>query len=316
MVIEKANEIIPQIVENTHQVTLDSIDFVTNTVIHRPTKCPSCGNNLAHRPLKTSYVDVLEEDQIEFYCPNPKCDEKLAQQIAYLGSKKVLDIDGLSIETARKIMKVYGSFVKDNGVYYIFDMTEEQFRILPGFAEKSARNLFDSIKDSRNGVDIAHFIAACCIPGIGITVGTALMKKYRDIYVIAKVLEEQDNIELSKIDGIGNITADILCGNDFWWQFKALSEYILPVVYQKKENDNNEKKSLTFVITGKLSKPRAKIQAEIETAGYRVSNSISKNTDYLLCEDQNSQSTKAKKARDLGIKVIGEKDLEVLLNAG
>jgi DNA ligase (NAD+) len=125
--------------------------------------------------------------------------------------------------------------------------------------------------------------------------------------------------ELTAIDGIGETLAAILQGATFTNAFRALRGHITPTVYEPPAESGEKSatgKTLTFVITGKLSRPRDEIKAELEAKGHKVTGSVTKNTDYLLCESKDSQSTKAKKARELGTQVIGEEELAGILEKG
>ncbi len=311
VLVEKANEIIPQVIRNFGQ-------DAPAEPFPRPEVCPACGAALASRRLETGIPDIPPEEQIELYCPNDACAEKIAQAVAYLGSRRLLAIDGLSVMTARKLTGATGDTQALVRVPWdIFRLTTEDFRSLPGFAEKSAAALRDAVQKARTSCDLAHFVAACCVPGIGLTVGGALMRRYgNDDALLAALEDEGRKEELTSIEGIGETLAAVLQGPVFLKAFRALREFIAPGVYESPAESGESGapgKSLTFVITGKLSRPRDEIRAELEALGHKVTGSVSKNTDYLLCESKDSQSSKAKKARDLGTKVIGEAELAELL---
>ncbi|MBR1760954.1 MAG: NAD-dependent DNA ligase LigA [Schwartzia sp.] len=311
VLVEKANEIIPQIIQNFGQETPPA-------PFARPTVCPACGAALASRRLETAMPDIPEDEQIELFCPNDACAEKLAQAVAYLGSRRLLAIDGLSVMTARKLTgAAEGAEKRIAAPWDIFRLTVDDFRSLPGYAEKSAAALYDAVQRARTSCDLAHFVAACCVPGVGLTVGGALMRQYRTADALLTALsDETRKEELTGIDGIGETLAGILQGKVFTNAFAALREVVTPTDYEPPaENGGTEPtgKRLTFVITGKLSRPRDEIKAELEAKGHKVTGSVSKNTDYLLCESKDSQSAKAKKARELGTQVIGEADLAGIL---
>ena len=332
VIVEKANEIIPQIVENCGQENAPA-------PFAKPSHCPACGAPLKSRRLETALADVPEEDQVELFCPNEGCAEKLAQAVAYLGSRRLLAIDGLSIMTARKLTGIFrtertgpdedeapnvkGTVSGNKDVpritspWDIFRLDAAAFRALPGFAEKSANQLYEAVQRARISCDLAHFVAACCVPGIGLMVGDALMRRYRTADALSAALSDVSRRdELVSIDGIGETTASLLQGPAFTNAFASLREVVDPLVYEPPTafSSSDEKlPSLTFVITGKLSRPRDVIKAELEAMGHKVTGNVSRNTDYLLCESKDSQSTKAKKARALGTKVIGETELAEIL---
>ena len=310
VLVEKANEIIPQVIQNFGQETPPA-------PFARPTACPACGAALASRRLETAIPDIPEDEQIELFCPNDACAEKLAQAVAYLGSRRLLAIDGLSVMTARKLTGATGeTSARISAPWDIFRLTVADFKALPGFAEKSAAALYEAVQGARQSCDLAHFVAACCVPGVGLTVGGALMRRYHTVDALfAALSDETRKDELTAIDGIGETLAAILQGRKFMTAFSALREHITPTAYEPPAESagSPQGRSLTFVITGKLSRPRDEIKAELEARGHKVTGSVSKNTDYLLCESKDSQSSKAKKARELGTQVIGEAELADVL---
>lgn len=310
VLVEKANEIIPQVIQNFGQETPPA-------PFARPTVCPACGAALASRRLETGLPDIPEEEQVELFCPNAACPEKLAQAVAYLGSRRLLAIDGLSVMTARKLTGATGEApARIAAPWDIFRLTVEEFKALPGFAEKSAAALYDAVQRARQSCDLAHFVAACCVPGVGLTVGGALMRRYHSADALFAALSDKARKdELTAIDGIGETLAAILQGEAFTSAFRALRDHIAPTTYEPPAESagSPQGRSLTFVITGKLSRPRDEIKAELEARGHKVTGSVSKNTDYLLCESKDSQSSKAKKARELGTQVIGEAELADVL---
>lgn len=287
--IHKSNEIIPQILSVITEGT-EQIDF--------PETCPACGSD-------------LREENEQLFCDNPLCAEKLAQGIAYIGSKKVLDIEGMSIETARKLVAAYPELVREKQIFSAFFLSQEEIEALPGFAKKSADKLYANIQGAAQNVDLAHFIAACAVPGIGMTVGTALMERYGTYEAVLAALND-DAEDFTAIEGIGELTAAVLHGETFRSSFRALREAVIPTEYKKDEN-NKPEQQLTFVITGKMEKPRSYYEEIIQKAGHKTAGSVSGNTDYLVIADTNSTSSKAKKARDLGTKLISPAELEEML---
>ena len=282
ILVNKANQIIPQVVK---------VLTVTDKKIVAPTTCPCCGKVL------TNVNDVL-------YCENPHCEERLVQNIDYLASKGVLNIRGLSEETIRKM--IAGGLVKN--VYDVFDMTIEQILSLEGFKEKSANNLFESIQGARENVSLSTFFAACCVPNIGNTIGEILMKRY---FSYEEFMDAYMNGEdFTRLDGIGETTQALLYSQEFADRFQALRRYISPLVYKPIESVGD--KSYTIVISGECSIPRREIKKLIESVGAKVVGSVSKNTDFIL-SDSNATSSKAVKARELGVRFVSEDELRDIL---
>lgn len=284
ILVIKSNQIIPYV-----EKVLEP-GYLT---IEVPKTCPVCGHELSEKN------GVL-------FCANDACKGRLSQNIEHMCSKKVLNIKGLSESTITKLI--------DRGLVRtplnLFTLTEQDFLLLDGIKEKSAKNLVEAIRKGCENVDLAHLVAACCVPGIGLTVGELLAEKFGTYDALSDAL--YNGYDFTQIDGIGEVTNTLLLSDEFFRMFCHLKKY-LTVVDNEPVTESASGKSYTFVITGKLSKPRSHFEELFKSKGHKVAGSVSKNTDYLLCEDKNSQSTKAKKARTLGVSVISENELADLL---
>ena len=304
----KAREIIPKVVINNGGGDKEIVI---------PDKCPSCGQSL----IKNGPV---------LQCQNELCNEKIAQKIAFMGSKKVLNIDGLSVQTARKIVNYfhdnYADLLESEGQNIIFYLKKEDILELDGFSEKSADNLYKAIQDvaTPNNVTIPRFIKACCVDSIGEDVGKILAKEYTSLQnmydTLSPTMHSKNEYSIiydkvNNLDGIGKETAKVILSEDFWTSVNNLWSYIEPVDYElpNTESSNSNVSGKVFVLTGKMPKKRNEYEAMITSKGGIVAGSVSKNTDYLVIADTNSTSSKAIKARKLGTKLISPEELEELL---
>lgn len=304
----KAREIIPKVVINNGGGNKDIVI---------PDKCPSCGQSL----IKNGPV---------LQCQNELCNEKIAQKIAFMGSKKVLNIDGLSIQTARKIVNYfydnYTDLLESEGQNIIFYLKKEDILKLDGFSEKSANNLYKSIQDAitPNKVSIPRFIKACCVDSIGEDIGKILAREYGSLQsmydALSPTMRSKDEYtfihdKLNGLNGIGKETAKIVLSEDFWTSINNLWSYIEPADYElpNAESSNSNISGKVFVLTGKMPKKRNEYETMISSKGGIVACSVSKNTDYLVIADVSSTSSKAVKARKLGTKLISPEELEELL---
>lgn len=160
--------------------------------------------------------------------------ENLAQMLNYIGSKEVLNIEGMDIETARKIINFLGKNgsekLKPEDVYAALEMFD--FTMLPDFTEESAENLAKAVENANKNVPLPNFFAALAFEGIDITVGTLLAEKYHNInfYVMAS-MNENFKEELLKIDGIGEETANILDSEEFKSRVDVLCVHLEPLEY-------------------------------------------------------------------------------------
>ena len=274
ILVSKANQIIPQIV----QVLADG-----DKAIEYPTHCPVCG----HETVINNNV---------LYCVNKECKARLLNHVAYMASKSVLNIKWLSKATIEKLI--------DKGIIKtkndIFKVGYEDLIKLEGFGDISANKIAEAIDTCKYNVDLAHFISACCVQNIGKEVGTILMKNFK---TSDRLKEALGYYSFCSLDGIGFTTDEILNSKEFIEAYNNLLEYITPIDYK----ENTVYKG-TVVITGKLSKPRDYFKMLLESIGYKVTNSVSKNTTFLLCGDMNS--LKAKKAKALGVKILTEIDIQ------
>ena len=285
ILVIKSNQIIPFV---------EKVLKAGDTPIVAPKNCPVCGEPLVEQN------DVL-------FCVNDSCRGRLIQNIDHIGSKKVLNIKGISESTIEKLE----SIGKVKSAFDLFKLTKADFMELEGFKDKSAQNIVDAIQGGRKNVDLAHFVAACCIPHIGLTVGELLMKKYVTYESLKEALEN-DSYDFTVIDGIGDVINSLLHSKSFLKAYNTLHEYISPITKDTVAAPAMGR-SYTFVITGRLSQPRSYFENLIKDAGSNIAGSVSKNTDYLLCEDIHSQSSKAKKARSLGVRIISEMQLADIL---
>ena len=293
--IHKANEIIPQITrvleEGTEEITL--------------AVCPSCGQ-------------PLEEVNGQQFCVNPACDERLAQDIAFVGSKDVLNIDGLSIETARKMVNYakQQNTVKQLNYTVLFTFTVEMLEALEGFARKSAEKLYGNIAAARQNVELPRFIKALCLPGIGSDVGKILADNFGDLSNLAQKMAAAENPQamLQEINGIGPKTAEIVTSENFLTAVRLLEQYVTIAHYVPVKTPAGDYAGKIFVLTGKMAQPRSYYVELIEKAGGKEGKSVSSKTDYLVIQDVNSTSSKAVKAREVGTKLISPEELVDMLS--
>ena len=293
--IHKANEIIPQITrvleEGTEEITL--------------AVCPSCGQ-------------PLEEVNGQQFCVNPACDERLAQDIAFVGSKDVLNIDGLSIETARKMVNYakQQNTVKQLNYTVLFTFTVEMLEALEGFARKSAEKLYGNIAAARQNVELPRFIKALCLPGIGSDVGKILADNFGDLSNLTQKMAAAENPQamLQEINGIGPKTAEIVTSENFLTAVRLLEQYVTIAPYVPAKTPAGDYAGKIFVLTGKMAQPRSYYVELIESAGGKEGKAVSSKTDFLVIQDVNSTSNKAVKAREVGTKLISPEELVDMLS--
>ena len=295
--VYKANQIIPQI--------SDAVKFDYGTVVSHggvsandePEHCPICGGS--------TEIIKSADGIMNMYCSNPNCEGKLINRIDHYCSKKGLDIKGLSKATLEKLID-WGWISNIQDIYNLKDIKEEWIS-KPGFGVKSVNNILSAIEESKK-CKLENFISAIGIPLIGRTVSKELVKYINDYDDFKEKIK--NNYDFSDIEGFGPAMNKAI--HDFDYTFADAIYYNYLTIEQPQEEEITEGGSslegMTFVITGKLKsfKNRDELKAVIESKGGKVAGSVSKNTSYLINNDNLSTTAKNKKAQELGIPIITE----------
>ena len=282
----KANMIIPQIANNLDET--DNIEI--------PEYCPVCEHE----------TSIIENNGVSYlYCTNEFCHAKFIKRLSLFTSRNAMNIDGISDQILSKLF--HEGFLNDYSDLYHLDRYKDDIIEFEGFGLKSYENMIDSIEKSRK-VKLGNFIYALGIPDIGFSRAKLIAKKCDyDIEKVRNISLE----ELSQIDGLGEIIAqkwiDTFNNEDF---IKSFNNILKEVTFIDNKNNSNKLENLTFVITGSLEnfENRDSLIEYIESYGGKVISAISSNVNYLINNDVNSTSTKNSKAKELGVKIISEKE--------
>lgn len=293
--VVKANDVIPKIIKVKREY--DSEEVAIDTV-QAPTKCPICGGETA---IKDS-----DSDSEILICTNEDCSAKIQAKAELMASRDALDITGLSEGTIAKILDTY----EVNSHEEILSITKEHLLALDGFAEKSAQSLYDAIQKAIKKQSIDKVLYASAIPLIGKSTAKDICKVYT-IEELSNILAKSDTDavkDLCKIKGIGKETANSLVKHKdkFRLMFVAINE--VTDIAVKDNNPNKEQYSIC--ITGQ----REPFKTIIESAGHKVTSSVSKKTKALIAADGDLTTSKAVKAIELKIPIIKTvEELEELL---
>ena len=303
--VYKANQIIPQIAENITSKEYKKSNFKDYTwKAPVPSVCPICGG-------KTSIKK--ENDTMVLVCTNDSCKGKLLGKLSHFVSKNAMNIDGLSESTLERFIDL--GWINNFTDIYKLDTYETEMQKLEGFGKKSVSKLLQSIEKSRY-TDLAHLLNAIGIPGCGRSTSKDIANYCNgDIDKFFNILS-WDAHELESINGIGETLIDSL---NKWYKSKDfevicnLIEYLNVKVSKENENATDSYVDLsgnTYVITGSLEhfSNRDGLKDLIEGLGGRVSGSVSVKTTALINNDVNSTSSKNKKAKELGVPIITEKE--------
>ena len=295
----KANQIIPQVSDN--------LDRTLNNLCIPPSTCPICGGK----------TEIVKDNDTEvLMCSNSNCKGKLLGKLSAFASRNKMNIDGLSDETLSKFI-ARGWLTCFSDIYKLKDYYIHMIN-MSGFGRKSIDKLIDSIEKSRS-VELNRFIAALSIPGVGDSTAKDISKHCEydfDTFVLKLI----DKYNWSVIDGIGEKTSQQInewiddSGNRE--DFRKLLQTIIPVNLNTNNNTDQSLAGKNFVVTGDVTqfKNRKELQKFIESKGGKVTGSVTSKTNWLINNDVESTSSKNKKARELGIPIISEKDFLEMVN--
>ena len=304
VLIRKAGDVIPEIVR--------VLEHVPGTEIYQlPSKCPSCGT-------------VVSQDGAALRCENfSACPAQSLRKLIHFCSRSAMDIEGLSEAILLKL--VDAELVV--GITSLYRLVPAQLATLEGLGEKSAQNLINAIKASKQR-DPARLLFALGIRHVGEDVAKLLLREYQSFDGLIAASQEtitqttKTGIEKTKpkvavdVHGIGAAVAESL--RDYFSKpaNQALIGELQALGLNMQTNLSASTTGLfagkTFVITGTLpNMDRKEAAALITTHGGKVTGSVSGKTDYLLAGE--AAGSKLTKAQQLGVAVISEEELKQLL---
>ena len=266
------------------------------------TNCPIC---------KTKIVKKVQE--ADYFCPNINCPARHVETLIHFASKDAMNIEGLGDRIVEDLYN-YG-YIKDISDIYKLENHKKELTELEGYGEKSVKNLFTSIENSKkNSLERLLF-------GLGIKqVGSKTAK------LLAKHYQEMDNIinttieDLTSLNDIGEVIAKEIVtyfhNEDKIKILNKLKEYGLNMKYidNSNQNINNNFNAKTFVLTGTLQNiNRNDASKLIEDAGGKTTSSVTKKTDVVIVGD--NPGSKYTKALNLGITIWSESEFLELINS-
>ncbi|HKA90363.1 MAG TPA: NAD-dependent DNA ligase LigA [Haliangiales bacterium] len=299
VLIEKAGEIIPQVL----QVTEPS----SNPPEAPPTVCPSCRHAL-----------VRAEGEVALRCPNRLgCRSQLMWFVDFFCGRSTMNIAGLGLERAAQLIEV--GLLRD--IADVFTLTVDKLVPLERWNDKSAGNLVQAIADAKRNATLSRLLAALGIPHVGGVAARSIARHYGSM---AALLAQADRGEealvgdLDTIDGIGDVIARAVA--DFFSDpgTRAIVDKLVALGVAPSEPRAEARgplHGLSFVVTGTLNRSREDVIRRIEEAGGKVTGSVSKKTSYLLAGADVGRA-KMDAAVKHGVKVIAEAELDGLLGEG
>lgn len=286
--VYKANMIIPQIAEN--------LTRSGNIVI--PKICPVCGGETQIRQMN---------DVKSLYCMNLDCQAKKIKSFSLLVSRDALNIDGLSEATLEKF--IAAGFIHSYADMFHLDRHKEAIVSMEGFGEKSYENLMAAVKKASH-TNLVRVVYGIGVAGIGLANAKMLCRAFG--YDFDKMRHATAE-ELTAVDGIGAVLADAWIAYFASEKNREAVDGLLAELTIENEAENTEADifaGMTFVITGSVQHfaSRKELQAFIEARGGKATSSVTAKTTYLINNDVTSNSSKNKKAKELGIPIISEQD--------
>lgn len=285
--VYKANMIIPQIAEN----------LTGSDTVEIPKTCPVCGGRTQIRQVA---------DAQSLYCTNEDCAAKKIKSFTLFVSRDAMNIDGMSEATLEKFLG--SGFLQEFADLYHLERYHEQIVSMEGFGEKSYQNLQASIEKSRE-VTLPQVIYALGIANIGVANAKMLCRHFD--YDLEQMLQA-DVEELGAIEGVGEVIAtafvEYMRDQENVRRIRNLMKELRIQAVQVSAQQNLAGKG--FCITGSLTHygSRNELKDVIEQRGGKVTGSVTSKTECLINNDIASNSSKNKKAKELGIPILTEED--------
>lgn len=289
--VYKANMIIPQIAEN--------LTGSGNAPI--PHTCPACGQETV----------VKKENDVEcLFCVNPGCPAKKIKSFGLFTSRDAMNIDGLSEATLEKF--IARGFIHDFGDIFEISRYKDEIVEMEGFGQKSYDNLMESLERAKE-TTLPRVIYSLGIANIGLANAKVICRHFdNDLDRIRHASLE----EVSDIDTIGPVIAGNLVAYFRDEDNNRRLDHLMRFLHIQEDSPKQEQifEGMNFVITGSLVHfgNRSEAKELIESLGGKVTGSVTKKTNYLINNDIQSNSSKNKKARELGIPILSEEDFRKL----
>lgn len=290
VIVRRQGDVIPAVVANIPAARSgNEKEFIF------PANCPVCN----------TAVERVEGEAV-LRCPNRNCSAKLEQRVIHFASRAAADIEGLGEKLVRLLLE--HELISD--VAGIYELSFEKLIKLPRMGEKSANNLLSAIA-AKKELSLDRFIFGLGIRHVGKRTAQTIAQQAKTLENFRRLTEE----ELISMPDLGSETTQTVLSyladpeeqrllNRF--QDLGLSFFINELV------SDTGLSGKSFVLTGTLANySRDAARERIEAAGGRVTGSVSKSTDYLIAGEK--AGSKLKKAKELGVVVLNEKEFEALL---
>lgn len=282
--VVKSNDVIPGVVNARNHISDD--------IYEEPRECPRCS-----KPVNKVYSEE-NEGVYQLYCENPLCESRVIERLIHMCKKENLDIDGVQIRTAEKLLE---SLIEKPTDIFNLNVRDIEYG-LPGFGKKSAENLYNSIQKAKS-VSLGRFLSSAGIPLVGNSKSRDIAEHFLTYESLMLDIKEKNCSGVSHIRGIGETVVQSIEENYHYWE--DLRKYVTPIDFIEKKVSATQ---LTFVITGSFQDQngvkvnRKELEKRATDAGHKVTGSVSRKTDYVIVGEK--AGSKATKAEQLGITMI------------
>ena len=287
--VERGGDVIPKVVE------VDKDHPRGSKEVTAPEKCSVCHTKV-----------VRMEGEVDYRCVNANCPAKLLGTILHFASRGVMNIDGMGEALVAQLIEK--GLVKN--VADIYDLTKKDLLSLERFADKSAQNILDEIEHSKK-LPLERVIYGLGIRMVGERTAQFLAEHFGS-------MEEIENASIEELQNVGEVGPKIAESIAEFFSNAANRKLVdrlgaAGLAFQGKKKERGTKLAgKTFVLTGTLAHfTRDEAKKLIEDAGGKVTGSVSKKTDYVVAGAD--AGSKLDKAKELGVSVLGEKEMEKLL---
>ncbi len=295
VLVHRAGDVIPKVM-----APISGKRTGEEKVFEMPAHCPVCGAEI-----------VRAEGEAMHRCPNTACPSQALEKLKHFVSRGAMDIDGVGENLCAALFEA--GLVKDVSDFYTLHEKQDQIINLEKMAEKSAKNILDSIESSTKQ-PFSKLIFALGIEHVGAETADLLVSNFPTIEKLTEATSE----ELVGISSVGPRTAESIIHFFRQNQNRDIIERLQEAEIQMKaeiaEAQSAPLIGKTFVLTGKLERlTRSDAESQIKSLGGTTSSSVSKKTTYVVAgADAGSKLDKAKK---LGIDILSEQDMLNLFNS-
>lgn len=299
VLIQRAGDVIPKIVES-----MSARGRSTFTPFEFPSVCHVC-----HSPV------IQKEGEVAKKCSGGmNCDAQKLGFLKYFVSKKALNITGLGDRSIEFFYEL--GWIRHPHDIFRLASKRTELETLEGWGKDSVNNLFDSIEKARN-VSFPTFLYALGIDQVGETVAKLVAAKFESMDSLLTAFQDHSlESTLLEIDGVGPIIAS--CMLEFFakeenmvWILEIIRDLFISLLVTS-DRTTLPFYGKTIVFTGTLSMNRTDAQKQAEKLGFKIVNSVSKKTDYVVAGE--NAGSKLDTAKKLGVRVLSEKDWSELIS--